>query len=375
MKLSTLSTFLSLLLVLMNIPARGEQLLYLASSRDKMIVAFEVDQHRGSLTQKFQIDLPGNPGPLAFSPDSSFIYAAMTGLKDDQAGVATLRRAPAGQLQLLDTATITSRAPYICTDLTGRFLLAAHYGAGDVTVNRIVDGICTSELLDQKKTARTAHCIETDPSGNFVFVPHTDPNKVFQFRLDTAGGKLVPNDPPFVAGPNKGYRVHAPRHYVHHPTLRVGYTSNEAGGGITAWKFDHLTGLLDRMQTLSTLPPGFDGESAAADIRITPDGRFAYVSNRDATQRPEGEATQDTVAAVSLNAGTGKMTIIGHFATVHFPRSFCIDLTGRYLYSAGQTVDELFAYRIDQKTGALEYLAKYPTRGVPIWVMCGSVER
>ena len=375
MKPHAVSISLSLLLLTMNIPARGEQLLYLASSRDKMIVRFEVDQHRGSLTQQFQIDLPGNPGPLTFSPDSSFIYASMTGLKDDRAGVATLRRAPDGHLQLLATATLTSRAPYIRTDLTGRFLLAAHYGAGDVTMNRIVDGICTSELLDQKKTARTAHCIELDRSGNFVFVPHTDPNKVFQFRLDAVAGKLVPNDPPFVVGPDKGHKYHAPRHYVHHPTLRVGYTSNEAGGGITAWKFDHLTGILDRMQTLSTLPPEFDGESAAADIRITPDGRFAYVSNRDATRRPEGEATQDTLAAVSLDGGTGKIEIIGHFPTAHFPRSFCIDLTGRYLYSAGQTVDELFAYQIDQKTGALKYLAKYPTRGVPIWVMCGSVER
>ena len=374
MKLHAFSTSLLLLMSLMNIPARGEQLLYLASSRDKMIVAFEVDQHRGKLTQQFQIDLPGNPGPLTFSPDSSFIYAAMTGLKDDRAGVATLRRAPDGHLQLLATATITSRAPYIRVDLTGRFLLAAHYGAGDVTVNRIVNGICTSELLDQKKTARTAHCIELDRSGDFVFVPHTDPNKVFQFRLDAVAGKLVPNDPPFVAGPNKGHKYHAPRHYVHHPTLRVGYTSNEAGGGITAWKFDHLTGILDRVQTLSTLPPEFDGESAAADIRITPDGRFAYVSNRDATQRPEGEAMQDTLAAVSLDAGTGKMKIIGHFPTAHFPRSFCIDLTGRYLYSAGQTVDELFAYQINQKTGGLEYLAKYPTAGVPIWVMCGSAD-
>ena len=68
------------------------------------------------------------------------------------------------------------------------------------------------------------------------------------------------------------------------------------------------------------------------------------------------------------------MKIVGHYPTGHFPRSFCIDVTGRYLFAAGQLSNDLFAYRIDQKTGALAHLATYPTGGVPIWVMCGSVK-
>ena len=109
-----------------------------------------------------------------------------------------------------------------------------------------------------------------------------------------------------------------------------------------------------------------------ADIHITPDGRFAYVSNRDTTKRKEGESTKDTLAGVSLDPQTGKMKIIGYFPTAHFPRSFCIDLTGRFVYSAGQRSSNLFAYRIDQQTGKLKHFATYETGGVPIWVMCGS---
>ena len=222
----------------------------------------------------------------------------MTGLRDGKAGVATLKRADDGSLSLLATATITSRSPYIRIDRTGRYLLAAHYCTGDVAVYRIVDGICTDELLDRKKTERTPHCIEIDPSGRFVFVPHTSPNKVYQFRLDGKTGRLIPNDPPFVDGPDNNHNYHEPRHYAHHPKLNVAYTSNENSGGITAWKFDPAKGTLSRMQTLSTLPADYDGGSAAADIHITPDGRFAYVSNRDITERNEGELTNDTLAYV-----------------------------------------------------------------------------
>jgi 6-phosphogluconolactonase len=353
--------------------ARAGQLLYLASSQAKTIVAYDVDHDSGKLTQRFRIDLPGSPGPLAFSPESSIVYAAMTGLKGGKAGVATLKRADDGSLSLQATSTIKSRAPYIRTDKTGRYLLAAHYGAGEVTVYRITDGICTSEMLDHQTTEKTAHCIEIDPSGRFVFVPHTSPNKVYQFRLDAKTGKLVPNDPPFVSGPDKEHKYHEPRHYAHHPSLEIAYTSNENGGGITAWKFDPRQGTLKRLQTLSTLPPDYDGESAAADIKITPDGRFAYVSNRDVTKRKAGESMRDTLAAVSLDPKTGRMKIVGYFPTAHFPRSFCIDLTGRFIYAAGQQSSTLFAYRIHQQTGKLEHFATYKTGGVPIWVMCGHV--
>jgi len=68
------------------------------------------------------------------------------------------------------------------------------------------------------------------------------------------------------------------------------------------------------------------------------------------------------------------MKLTGYFPTAHFPRSFCIDVTGRFLYAAGQRSDTMFAYRIDRKTGKLEHTATYKTGGGPIWVMCGEVE-
>jgi 6-phosphogluconolactonase len=374
----TLPHFIGSLLttaLLANSPAAAGQLLYLASIKDKNIVAYAVNTETGELKENFRIDLPGNPGPLAFSPDASFVYAAVTGLDDNKAGVATLKRAENGSLTLVSTAHMTSRAPYIRADKTGRFLLAAHYGAGDVTVYRIRDGVFTGELLDQRATAQTAHCIEIDPSGRFVFVPHTSPNKVFQFRLNRKTGKLVPNDPATVDGPDVDHKYHAPRHYAHHPKLNVAYTSNESGGGITAWTFNPKSGTLGRLQTLSTLPTDYEGNSAAADIQLTPDGRFAYVSNRDVTKRNKGESMRDSLAAVSLDPKTGKMKIIGTFPTAHMPRSFCIDLSGQFLYSAGQGSATIVAYRIDRESGRLQQLATYETGGVPIWVMCGNVKQ
>ena len=357
-----------------NTARADDQLLYLASTPDKNIVAYAIDDDSGLLSQKFEVALPGNGGAMAFSPDYKYVYAAMTGLEGNAAGVATFRRNRKGRLKLLGTSKITTRAPYIQVDKSGKFQLAAHYGAGDVTMYRITDGVCTGELLDHHKTARTAHCIEVDPSGQYVFVPHTAPNRVYQFRLDRKAGKLIPNDPPFVDGPDKGHKYHEPRHYAHHPTLNMAYTSNENGGGITSWKFSPKTGRLTRKDTLSTLPPNYDGSSAAADIQITPDGRFAYVSNRDVTKRKKGEAMQDTLTGVAINRKTGAMKIVGHYRTGFHPRATCIDLEGKFFFAAGQRSDDLHTYRINRKTGALEPIKVYKTGGTPIWVMCAEVD-
>jgi len=356
-----------------SLEASASELLYLACSGDKSITAYHVDAESGALTQKFRVELPGSPGPMVFSPSGDFIYAAVTGLEDSKAGIVTLSRKSDGTLSTKATSFITSRTPAMAIDPTGRNLIAAHYTGGEVTSYRIVDGVCTSEMLNHIVTEKTAHCVKIDSSGRFVFVPHTTPNKVYQFVLDSQSGKLSPNTPPFAVGPDEDHLYHQPRHIAQHPTLKMAYTSNERGGGITVWKFDPESGTLSKLQTLSTLPADFDGNSAAADINITPNGRFVYVSNRDVTNRGNDSKGADTLAAFEIDLTSGRLTPVGLFAAPRLPRSFCIDLGGKFVYAAGQGSAQLAAYSINQKTGALSPLTAYDTGKVPIWVMCGSV--
>ena len=346
------------------------QYLYLASTEGKAVTTYRLDADTGTLTQVAELSLPGNGGAMCWSvTNNRILYAALTGMEGGKAGVATLQRGAGGQLKVIGTANITSRTPYIQASHDGKVLMAAHYGAGEVTTYRISKGICTSELLDQKRTEKTAHCIELDPSGRFAFVPHTSPNKVYQFRLDTQSGQLTPNDPPFVEGPDLDHRYDEPRHIGFHPKLpTIAYTSNERGGGISRWQLDPKQGVLQLKNTLCTLPPDYDEQqrSAAADLQITPNGKFAYVSNRDTNKREEGADHKDTIAAVALNE-KGKMKIVGHYPTCQFPRTMCIDRTGQFLVAAGQRSHTMVVYRIDQQSGALRQLHQYPTRRVPIW--------
>src|SRR5207249_2837476 len=101
------------------------------------------------------------------------------------------------------------------------------------------------------ETAKTAHCIATDRDNHFVFVPHVEPNAVYQFRLNATTGKLTE------AGKAAGGEAKAgPRHLAFHPTQDFAFTSDESGNSITAYRYDRETGLKP-VQTLSTLPADF----------------------------------------------------------------------------------------------------------------------
>ena len=344
----------------------ANQIMYVASITDKTIVSFELDQDTGKLQQLQSTTLPISPGPLCFSPSGEYLYAAMSG-KNDRGltvnGIASLKVRPEGRLELIAYAKIEVRTPYLRISPCGNFALTAHYSTGEINVYQITDNLVTSTNLDHHDTERTAHCIEFDRSGKYVYVPHTAPNKVYQYKFDSSTGKLTHLKTPWVMGPDEEHQYHQPRHIAFHPILDMAYTSNERGGGISGYHLNVRTGQLTRKQTLSSLPKGYTGSSAAADIKITPNGKFVFISNRDSEKR---EQHADSIAAFAID-NRGELTRVGTYPTVWFPRSISIDRTGTFLIAAGQRSGTMAAYRINPTTGSLTHLKTYDVGDGTIW--------
>src|SRR5262249_7975171 len=149
------------------------------------------------------------------------------------------------------------------------------------------DGALGARPVQSVPTADKAHGIVPDPSGRFVFVLHTGPDLIFQFAFDAARGRLSANEPPKLTTP----RGTGPRHLGFHPSRPVAYVANGQGSSVTAYALDPRAGTLGPLQTVSTLPQGFQGTNACAEIRIHPSGKFLYVSNRG----------HDSIACFALN--------------------------------------------------------------------------
>jgi 6-phosphogluconolactonase len=244
---------------------------------------------------------------------------------------------------------------YVATDRSGKFLLSASYGGNKVTVNPIgPDGIA-QPAQQIMATEPNAHCIVADPSNRYVLHTSLGGDLVYVEKFDAKTGKLAPSDPPNVSVKAKA----GPRHLVFAPKGKFVYLLNELDASIYVFPWDAETGTLKKeVQVATSLPNGFDGKPWAADIHLTPDGKFLYASER----------TTSTLAAFRVDPNTGMLTSIDSYPTEKQPRGFSIDPTGRYLLAVGQLSNSMTSYAIDKATGKLTKLKEYPMGKNPNWV-------
>ena len=100
---------------------------------------------------------------------------------------------------------------------------------------------------------------------------------------------------------------------------------NETDATLGAYAVDPATGTLAELQTVPTLPPDFAGKPSAADLHVTPDGRFIYASER----------TTSTIKGFRLDPERGTFSRCGRWPTETTPRGFAIDPRGRFCSPPG----------------------------------------
>jgi 6-phosphogluconolactonase len=71
-----------------------------------------------------------------------------------------------------------------------------------------------------------------------------------------------------------------PRHLSFRRDGAYAYSVEELTSTIAVLRVDKNTGALRQVQRVAMLPDDFQGSSTAADIHVSPDGKFLYASNR-----------------------------------------------------------------------------------------------
>ena len=342
---------------------------YVSNAADGDITTYRM-QPDGVLQPGARVKAADAVGPMAVSPDRRFLYAAV---RSKPFSVHAYAIDPGtGALAPLAVSPLAESFPYIALDRTGRYLFGASYHANVISVNAVgTDGRVAAAPLQLIPVGRNAHSIRTDESNRFVYVPTLGSDQMFQFAFDANTGRLSSNTPA-VAQMQAGT---GPRHFVTSADNRFLYVLSELLATVTTFALDAKTGLLTEIGSASGLPtdtqlvPGAprvpaapprnrDRDIWAADIHLTPDGRFLYISER----------TSSSLGAFSVNAETGKLTYLGSTPTETQPRGFAIAPNGRFLVACGEKSETISVYAIDQVSGALALLQKYPGGKGANWV-------
>ena len=136
-----------------------------------------------------------------------------------------------------------------------------------------------------------------------------------------------------------------PRHMEFSPDGKFLYLINELGATINTYAYEK--GKLTFINSVDMSPPGFTGKNGAADIHLSPDGRYLYATNR---------GTAHELLLYNVDQTTGKLTYANRYPTAEEPRNFVIEPGGRFLIVAAQKGNVVQVYKIEKATGVLSPL-------------------
>jgi 6-phosphogluconolactonase len=288
-----------------------------------------------------RIEVGVQPSFLAFAPSRGTAYVAVEG--EDSLGILRLE----GERPVLLGKVASPGGPaYVAVDRSERWVLAANYGGGTVRVWPIQEDGTLGPVSDEQRTGRQPHCILTDPTNAYAFVTNKGSDTIGVYRFDAQRGKLWEAEPPEVTvGRGTG-----PRHLDFHPQGHRAYLVGELGCTVTTFAVG--AGKLEALQTLPTLSGERTAEDTGADLHVSPDGRFVYVSNRG----------EDSIAIFKVSdAG---LVLAGQESTRgRTPRNFCL-VGDEHLLVANQESHNVMGFERNRETGALtpQFVAPFGER-------------
>jgi 6-phosphogluconolactonase (cycloisomerase 2 family) len=313
--------------------------------------AWEQIQHIGGLE---------NPSLFTARPDGRMLYA----VHGARTWVSAFAVDPAnGTLRLVNRAHCGGLNPVdAALSPDNRHLIVANYSSGNVAVLALApDGALggVRQVLPLPGKAGPdkphqphsyPHAAIMDPSGRFAVIPDKGVDTTFILRFDAAAGRVSLHQA-MPARPGA-----APRHCVFHPTLPVLYVNNELDSTVSAYHWDAAAGRISGAQTLRTIPADFPARNTTAEIAVSPDGRFLYVSNRG----------HDSIAIFAIQPGSGKLFLRGHEPTGgRTPRFFTLAPDGRALLVGNQDSHTITRFAVEPATGMLSRAAPPIAVGSP----------
>jgi len=322
----------------------------------KGISIYEFNNKTGEAALKFQIDSIINSSYLRLSPNGKFLYAVMESQMPHHGKVAAFRiDSLQGKISLLNMQNCGGKNPvHLEIDKTGKYLINSNYTDPTLSLFKIKSDGSLNEnsqtitfhgnsIIEGKQDTPHIHSSTFSPKGNYLFVHDLGTDKIRKFYAgENKNGDLsLQRDNPLDVKPGSG-----PRHFSFHPNGKYGYSIAELSGKVTAYKLekDSLEFLEDYQANLKT-----QDIYRSADIHISPDGRFLYVSNRG--------LEENTIAIFSINLLDGKLKLVDHESSFgEHPRSFIIDPSGKFLLVANQFSDNIVVFRRNIKTGKLSKL-------------------
>jgi len=242
-----------------------EQYLYIAShdTQGGILRCRLDDSGKLTLLSKTLLDRPAY-----LCAEGNRLYAAMREPFMLQSGVAAFEIRPDGTLRRAgDIQPVHGTVAAHILAVKGR-VYTANYLSGSTTLlpDRVLAH--TGHGADPlRQDCSHPHCLTPTPEGLYICICDLGTDCIYVCTPELREVSRVTVDP-----------GSGPRHLVFSPDGKFAYCSNELTSTVSVFAYEE--GRLTHITTLSALPEDYSGENYGSAIRLSPDGKALYMSNR-----------------------------------------------------------------------------------------------
>jgi 6-phosphogluconolactonase len=370
-----------ILLIGLNGKAQQEYNLFIGTytkpGKSEGIYVYRFNAANGEFEYKSLVKGIVNPSFLAVSKDNNFVYSIT---ETPESGSVNAYRLDRSRPELILVNSVENKPGACHISVSKDYAFTASYGKGSISVfgiqqpggelSQITQLIQhTGKSIDPKRQQTAhAHQIQFTPDQKYLVCTDLGEDNIYIYAYNPDAASSSNGQGDFGPGILKEHKVikvtpgNGPRHLSFTPNGKFAYLANEFTGLIMAYKYKN--GDLLKIQEIGTTDPGFAGNIDAADIHLSPDGKFLYESNR-------GEANTITVFSV---APDGRLTFVERVSTQgRGPRNFAIDPSGKYLLVGHQYTNDIVVFERNKKTGTLKDTGKRIEIGAPVCLVFAPV--
>ena len=325
---------------------------YTKSCDSKGIYVYEFDSKTGNFSLKNNTENIFNPSYLTVSNDNKFVYSVSE--NDKKSSVSAFGfNSKSGKLDFINYQNPNGLNPcYIIND--DKNVITANYSSGSISVlGKNNDGSIgevkqlvqhTGKSINAKRQeAPHAHMVHFSPDKKYVLANDLGTDKVYVYQYNpNSATEVLQLKNKIDVKPGSG-----PRHLTFSKDGKFVYLLQELDGTITS--FSYADGILNKVSETTVVASDFIGDIGAADIHISPDGKFLYATNR---------VTANDISVFKIFK-KGKLKLVQRTSTLgKGPRNFTIDPTGNFLLVGHQYTNDIVIFKIDKKTGSLTATGK-----------------
>lgn len=319
---------------------------YTNSCKSDGIYVYDFDTATADAKPKSNSQKVVNPSFLAVSPDNKKIYSVNENGKESTVSAFHFN-AKSGLVDLQNRQPSEGADPcYIINDTKN--VIVANYSGGSISVfGKNTDGSLGKakqvvrheghSINKKRQESPHVHMVQFSPDRQFVLANDLGTDRIYLYKYAPDAEQPLQFKDTVATKTGSG-----PRHMAFSPNGKFIYLLQELDGTLTVFSYDNAK--LRRVQETSIVAQDFKGETSAADIHISADGKFLYATNR-------GQANTVSVFAIDSRGR------LAHRQTIPTegkgPRNFAIDPGGNYVLIGHQYSNNIVIFKRDAATGLL----------------------